>query len=180
LVPLEKTVADINMDGVGGIDLKHPTRSKNYIYVVGDEKLSAGMVDLNRRVKEAMGINLELTKGPNFGSDHFNFQTELVPFIYFSTGYTEHYHKPTDEASTIDYEHLARVTQLIFGTLWEVANQNTRPARIERSHLTLVGYSCPPCPFECDGAVYDHPGQCPVCGMSLAPKYRVSDAPAGD
>jgi hypothetical protein len=183
LFPLEKTVADINMDGVGGIDLKHPTASRNYIYVVGEENLSRELVETNRRVKEATGINLELTPWTNTGSDHFNFQTELIPFIYFSTGLTEHYHQPGDEPGTIDYEHLARVTRLIFGTVWQVANQDERPAGISRSRLTLVGYSCPPCPFECDKEVYEHAGECPVCGMSLAPKYSISPEgtkPGGD
>jgi Peptidase family M28/Heavy metal binding domain len=175
LIPLEKTVANINMDGVGGIDLKHPTGSRNYIYIVGAENLSAEIIDINNRVKETTSINLELTPGPsNFGSDHQNFQTQLIPFIYFSTGLTEHYHQPTDEPATIDYEHLSRVTRLIFATLWQIANQDTRPASVSRTRLTLTGYSCPPCPFECDTEVYKHPGECPVCGMSLAPRYSVS------
>jgi hypothetical protein len=174
LIPLEKTVANINMDGVGGIDLKHPTGSRNYIYLVGAANLSEELIETNRRVKEATGINLELTRGPAInGSDHYNFQTQLIPFIYFSTGLTEHYHQPTDEPATIDYEHLARVTRLIFGTIWQVANQDSRPQSVSRDRLTLVGYACSPCPFECDGEVYGHPGECPVCGMNLEPKYSV-------
>ena len=174
LIPLEKIVADINMDGIGGIDPKHPQGSRNYIYIIGVENLSDELIDINRRVKEATGVNLELTPGrTNYGSDHYSFQQQLIPFIYFSTGLTEHYHQPGDEPATIDYEHLARVTQLIFGTLWQVANQDARPASVSRSRLTLLGYSCPPCPFECDSEVYDHPGECPVCGMNLTPKYSV-------
>ncbi|HEY0405621.1 MAG TPA: M28 family peptidase [Pyrinomonadaceae bacterium] len=172
VVPLEKTVADINMDGVGGIDLKHPTHSQNYIYIVGDGNLSQEMIATNKRIKDVTGINLELTDGPtNFASDQINFQTELVPFIYFSTGYTEHYHTPGDEPNTVDYDHLARVTQLIFGTAWQVANQDARPSSVNRSQLKLVGYVCPPCSYECDETVYAHPGECPVCGMALAPRY---------
>ncbi|MGA9994435.1 MAG: M28 family peptidase [Pyrinomonadaceae bacterium] len=171
LVPLEKTVAEINMDGVGGIDLKHPTKSRNYIYIVGAGNLSQEMIATNKRVNEMTNIKLDLTDGPNFGSDHLNFESEMIPFIYYSTGLTEHYHTVGDEPNTIDYEHLARVTQLVFGTAWQVANQDARPPGVNRSQLTLVGYVCPPCPFECDEVVYDHPGECPVCGMNLVPKY---------
>jgi hypothetical protein len=174
--PLDKTVANINMDGVGGIDAKHPAHSRNYIYVIGAGDLSKELIETNRRVKDLTGINLELTEGRNFPSDQRNFQAQFIPFIYFSTGLTEHYHTPSDEADTIDYEHLARVTQLVFGTAWEVANQTVRPPSIDRSKLTLVGYSCPPCPFECDDAIYDQPGSCPICGMSLAPKYSIAGA----
>lgn len=176
LVPLEKTVAELNMDGVGGIDPKHPTKSRNYIYIVGDAKLSQELIETNRRVKEATNINLDLTSGPPFGSDHFNFQSQLIPFIYYSTGYTEHYHTPRDEPGTIDYEHLARVTRLVFGTAWQIANQDARPQSVNRSELVQVGYVCPPCPYECDTAVYEHPGECPVCGMSLMPKYSSRSA----
>ena len=171
LISLERTVAEINMDGVGGIDPKHPTLSRNYIYVVGAGDLSKEMMDINKRVKEATRVNLELTDGENFPSDQVNFQAQLIPFIYYSTGLTEHYHQPGDEADTIDYDHFARVTQLVFGTAWQIANQDARPRSVDRSQLALEGYVCPPCPFECDDEVHRHPGECPVCGMSLVPKY---------
>jgi Zn-dependent M28 family amino/carboxypeptidase len=171
LVALENTVADIHMDGVGGFDLKHPTGSKNYIYVVGAGDLSRELIDLNRNVNTATGARIELTDHDYFPSDQYNFQTELVPFIYYSTGLTEHYHQISDEPQTIDYDHLGRVTQLIFATAWQVANQDARPTRIDRSKLTVVGYVCPPCNYECDDAVHSEPGQCPVCGMDLVPKF---------
>ncbi len=172
LVPLEKIVAEINMDGVGGIDAKHPAGSRNYIYIVGSGDLSRELIEANRRVKELTNINLDLTEGRNFGSDHLYFQAQLVPFIYYSTGLTEHYHQPSDEAATIDYDHLARVTRLVFGTAWQMANQDARPQSVDRSRLVLEGYVCPPCPFECDTVVHARPGECPVCGMTLAPKYK--------
>lgn len=171
IIPLEKTVADINMDGVGGIDLKHPTHSTNYIYINGTKSLSDELIDINKRIKGTIGSSVELTDGPGFGSDDKSFQAELIPFIYYSTGLTEHYHTPADEPNTIDYDHLARVVQLIFATTWQIANQDAKPQSVNRSQLVLEGYVCPPCRFECDSTVYDHPGECPVCGMPLAPKY---------
>ncbi|HKQ53750.1 MAG TPA: M28 family peptidase [Pyrinomonadaceae bacterium] len=172
LVPLEKIAAEINMDGVGGIDAKHPAGSRNYIYIVGSDDLSRELIETNRRVKELTNVNLDLTEGRQFGSDHLYFQAQLVPFIYYSTGLTEHYHQPSDEAATIDYDHLARVTQLVFGTAWQVANQDARPQSVDRGRLVLEGYVCPPCSFECDTVVHARPGECPVCGMTLAPKYK--------
>ena len=178
LVALEKTVADINMDGVGGIDPKHPQKSRNYIYIVGAENLSQELIETNRRVREVTNSKLELTSGQFSGSDHQSFQLQLVPYIYYTTGFTEHYHQPGDEPNTIDYEHLARVVQLIFATAWQIANQDDRPPSVDRTRLSLLGYSCPPCPFECDTTVYSQPGECPVCGMHLAPKYSGPGASA--
>jgi hypothetical protein len=171
VVPLAQTVANINMDGVAGFDLKHPTQSRNYIYVVGSGELSQELIDTNQAVNRVTGSTLELTDHGYFPSDQFNFQTALVPFIYYSTGLTEHYHQPGDEASTLDYEHLAKVVRLVFATAWQVANDDGRPTAVDRSKLKLVGYVCPPCPYECDDQLYEHPGECPVCGMSLIAKY---------
>jgi hypothetical protein len=172
VVPLEQTVADINMDGIGGFDPNHPTKSKNYIYIVGEKPLSDELQDINKRLNALTGIKLDLTDA-SFPSDQTSFASNMVPYLYYSTGYIEHYHQPGDEAKTIDYAHMARVTQLIFATVWQVANQDARLKSVDRSRLEIEGYVCPPCPFECDAFVHKHAGVCPVCGMNLVPKFKL-------
>ncbi len=172
VVPWERTVADINMDGVGGLDPKHPTGSKNYIYILGTEELSTELIEVTRHLNRTLATNLDLTPNQGFNSDQYNFETQFVPYLYYSTGLTEKYHQPADEANTIDYSHFARVVQLIFATAWQVANQDARVRSIDRTQLTLVGYTCRPCPFACDDQIYTQPGECPVCGMALVPKYK--------
>jgi hypothetical protein len=171
VVPLDRIVADINMDGVAGIDIKHPSASKNYIYVGGAAGISDDLLAINRRMRETIGSSVELTDN-NFPSDSVNFESLLIPYIYFSTGLTEHYHQVSDEASTIDYDHFARVVQLIFANAWQIANQDARIAGMDRRNLEQVGYVCPPCGIECDNVVHDGPGICPVCGMALKPKWE--------
>ena len=174
IVPWEKTVADINMDGVGGIDAKHPTQSKNYIYVIGRDDLSKQLIDDAKRANTSLGTNLELTLGRRFNSDQLNFESQFIPYIYYSTGLTEKYHQPEDEPNTIDYQHFARVVRLVFASAWNAANQDVRPASVDRRQLKLAGYVCPTCPFGCDEEVHQHAGECPVCGMALTPKYEIS------
>src|SRR5262245_63825205 len=41
----------------------------------------------------------------------------------------------------------------------------TFPARTSAADTTK--YVCPPCGLPCDEAVYDKPGSCPKCGMTL-------------
>jgi hypothetical protein len=173
VVPLEKTVANINMDGVGGIDPKHPTASKNYIYLATPEKISDRLLEINARVHKLTASSLELTNGNGrgFTSDDQSFYNMLVPSIYYSTGRTEHYHALGDAPETIDYEHLARVTQLVLAAAWQIANQNEKVSTIDRSKLKQTGYICPPCPFGCDTEIHDRAGVCPVCGMNLMPKF---------
>lgn len=174
VVQWERTVADLNMDGVGGIDPKHPTNSKNYIYILGTEELANELIDLTKHQNRTLGTNLDLTPNQGFNSDQYNFETQLIPYLYFSTGFTENYHQPADEANTIDYDHFARVVQLIFATAWQVVNQEPRIRGIDRTKLTLAGYACRPCPFACDDHVYAQPGECPICGMALVPQYKRS------
>ncbi|HEY8561107.1 MAG TPA: M28 family peptidase [Pyrinomonadaceae bacterium] len=173
VVPLDKTVADINLDGVGGMDANHPTKSRNYIYVASAEKLSDELLAINRQAHRLTGSSLEITDGNNrgFRSDSEGFQNQLVPFIYYSSGKTEHYHRPSDGADTIDYEHLTRVTQLIFASAWQIANQTEKISSVDRSRLKQIGYVCPPCPFDCEAEIHATGGICAVCGMTLMPKY---------
>lgn len=174
VVPLGQTVADINMDGIGGFDPKHPGKSENYIYIVGKERLSDELEEINKRLNETTGVKLELTPSPSyFASDQSSFANHFVPFIYYSTGLTDHYHQPSDEPATIAYDHMARVTRLVLATAWQVANQDARLAHVDRSRLVTEGFVCPPCPFECDAAVHKHGGVCPVCGMHLVPNVRL-------
>lgn len=171
-IPFDRMVADINMDGVAGIDLNHPAKSKNYIYIGAAAGLGQDLVALNQRVKETTGSTLDLSER-DFPSDSVNFGAMMIPYLYYSTGLTEHYHKVTDHADTIDYDHFSRVVQLILATTWQVANQDERIAGVDRSHLSIDGYICRPCGLECDNAVHREPGSCPVCGMALIPKYVV-------
>jgi hypothetical protein len=176
LVPLERIVADINMDGVAGFDPKHPTGSKDYIYVVGSERDSAELMESNRRLNELTGLKLRLDYPPNFSSDQLSFERRFVPFIYFSTGLTEHYHRPSDEPQTIEYNHLARVARLVFANAWQAANQDVPPRGFARGRLASAGgYSCPACGAGCDDLVFEHAGECPVCGMVLLPRVELKD-----
>ena len=70
-----------------------------------------------------------------------------------------------------DYEHLARVTQLIFAAAWQITNQTEKVSSLDRRRLKQIGYICPPCPFGCDTEIHDRAGVCPVCGMNLMPKF---------
>jgi hypothetical protein len=171
-IPLERMVADINMDGVAGSDLNHPTKSKNYIYVGTPAGLGQDLLAINRQVREATGSTIEVSER-DFPSDSVNFGALMIPYLYYSTGLTEHYHKVSDQADTIDYDHFSRVVQLIFATTWQVANQDARIVGVDRSQMVREGYVCRPCGFECDNTVHHEAGSCPVCGMALIPKYVV-------
>ena len=136
-VPLENIVSVLNIDMIGRIDPTHPGESDRYVYIIGSNMISQELHDINVRVNEITGTDLDLNErfnskdDPNrfyARSDHWNFGKHDIPFIFFFTGTHEDYHQPGDEAHKIEYERMADISRLIFGTAWQVANQEKRPA----------------------------------------------------
>ncbi|HEY1199586.1 MAG TPA: M28 family peptidase, partial [Niastella sp.] len=131
--PLNKTTVDLNIDMIGRTDPKRTTGdSTNYVYVVGDDKLSSDL----RPISEAMNkkyTKLELDykynspKDPEriyYRSDHYNFARKGVPIIFYFNGTHKDYHQPSDTPDKIDYKQMAKRAQLVFYTAWEMANRN--------------------------------------------------------
>ena len=130
--PLDKTTVDLNIDMIGRIDPKRKGDSTNYVYVVGDDKLSSDL----KPISEAMNnkyTKLELdykyndpkdTERIYYRSDHFNFARKGVPIIFYFNGTHADYHRPTDTPDKIDYVQMAKRAQLVFYTAWEMANRN--------------------------------------------------------
>ncbi|WP_312900771.1 M28 family metallopeptidase [Chryseobacterium taichungense] len=131
--PLANTVVDLNIDMIGRDDPEN--RGKQYVYVIGSEMLSSQLKVINEEANKRTN-NLELNykyDDPNdpqklyYRSDHYNFAKNNIPVAFFFDGIHEDYHQPTDDVEKIDYELLAKRTQLVFTTAWELAN---RPERI--------------------------------------------------
>jgi hypothetical protein len=132
LFPLDKTTVDLNIDMIGRTDPKRKGDSSNYVYVVGDDKLSSDL----RPISEAMNkkyTKLELDykynapKDPEriyYRSDHYNFARKGVPIIFYFNGTHKDYHQPSDTPDKIDYKQMAKRAQLVFYTAWEMANRN--------------------------------------------------------
>ncbi|HEU4470216.1 MAG TPA: M28 family peptidase [Flavisolibacter sp.] len=133
IFPLDKTTADLNIDMIGRIDPKRTQGdSLNYVYVVGDDKLSSDL----RTISEAANkkyTKLELDykfNDPNdpmriyFRSDHYNFAKNGVPIIFYFNGTHADYHRPGDTPDKINYPLMAKRAQLVFYTAWEMANRN--------------------------------------------------------
>jgi len=131
--PLEKTTVNLNIDMIGRIDPKRKIGdSTNYVYVVGDDKLSTDL----RPISVAMNkkyTKLELDYKYNdpkdkeriyYRSDHYNFARKGVPIIFYFNGTHNDYHRPTDTPDKINYGLMAKRAQLIFYTAWEMANRN--------------------------------------------------------
>jgi Zn-dependent M28 family amino/carboxypeptidase len=134
IFPLDKTTADLNIDMIGRSDASRKTGdSTNYVYVVGDDKISSDLKVISEGVNN-LYLKMELDykfndpKDPNriyFRSDHYNFAAKGVPIIFYYDGMLgADYHRPTDTPDKIQYELFAKRAKLVFHTAWEMANRN--------------------------------------------------------
>ncbi len=131
--PFSKTTVDLNIDMVGRIDpnRKHGD-STNYVYVVGDDKLSSDLhpisVEQNKKyTKLELDYKFNDPKDPErifYRSDHFNFARRGVPIIFYFDGIHKDYHQPSDTPDKINYDILQKRAQLVFYTAWEMANRD--------------------------------------------------------
>jgi len=116
LFPLEKTVAMINLDMIGRNDMDQISIIGKYQY----PKLFSIFDSTNRET-----VNFDL----NFAveefirqSDHFPFMRKDIPTVFFNSGMHDELHRPEDTVGLIIPEKTEKATQLIFLSLWKIAN----------------------------------------------------------
>jgi hypothetical protein len=137
LYPLAKTTVNLNIDMIGRIDPKFKGDSLNYVYVIGDDKLSSDLAPITDSVNQKyIGMQLDRRyndiKDPNryyFRSDHYNFAKKGVPIIFYFNGTHPDYHRPTDTVEKIEFGLMRKRVQLVFYTAWEMANRDAMMKR---------------------------------------------------
>jgi Zn-dependent M28 family amino/carboxypeptidase len=136
IIPLSRTVTDLNIDMIGRVDPDYEKLGNpNYTYVIGSDKLSKELHEMNERANQST-VNLTLDykyndpNDPNrfySRSDHYNFAKNNVPIIFYFTGTHADYHRPTDDVDKINFERMLKVVKLVYTTGWMIANADHRP-----------------------------------------------------
>ncbi len=144
IYPIENTIANLNIDMIGRGDDARPGNN-DFVYIIGSNMLSD---DLDRIGKKANTdyVNITLDEkynnrtDPNrfyYRSDHYNFAKFGIPVIFYFNGVHKDYHAPGDEVSKIDFPMLAKRSQLVYFTAWELANGASRPVVNKNEDGTL-------------------------------------------
>jgi hypothetical protein len=131
--PLEKTTVNLNIDMIGriGNEYMKDKDSANYIYIIGDNKLSSDLTPITESINSTY-TRLKLDrkyndpKDPNrfyYRSDHYNFAEKGVPIIFYFNGVHPDYHRPTDTPDKIKYDLMEKRAKLVFYTAMEMANR---------------------------------------------------------
>ena len=118
-VPLERTVAMVNLDMIG--------RSRNgavTVYGVGTAKEFPALVN---RAAEGLDLKVQQGRSAMIPSDGLPFVSKRVPTLMFFTGLHSDYHRVTDEADRIGCDGLARIARAAARTVREIADAAERP-----------------------------------------------------
>lgn len=129
LYPLERTMANLNVDMVGRSDNRQP--DPQYLYLIGSDRRSTAL----RALAEATAMQLtpklrldyhyDSPQDPQqffYRSDHYRFAERGIPVTFFFNGLHPDYHQPTDTADKIDLPSLRLRAQLILALAWQLAS----------------------------------------------------------
>ena len=137
IVPLDKTVAVLNMDMIGR-DEDSPTwntraaDNTNSVNIVG----TLYNPDLRRVVEtenQKIGLKLDYKtdaddrEGWFSRSDHYPFAVKGVPIVFFNTGEHPDYHTAQDTWDRINYPKMEKITRLVYQSARNIADAPTRP-----------------------------------------------------
>ena len=135
VIPLEKTVANLNIDMIGRWDKAHERNQDSmFVYVIGSDRISTALRETDERTarqwsKLALDYTFNSEKDPNrfyYRSDHYNFAKRGVPVVFYFTGVHDDYHKPTDTPNKIMYGKMAHIARHVFMTAWQLADMPQR------------------------------------------------------
>jgi hypothetical protein len=139
LIPLENTIADLNIDMIGRVDSTH-TKNPNYVYIIGDDKISTELHEINEKsnktyLRMTLDYKYNNADDPNrfyYRSDHYNFAQKGIPVIFYFNGVHKDYHRATDTFEKINFGKMLNTVKLVYFTAWDLANRNERLAKDKR------------------------------------------------
>ena len=103
-VPMDDIAAYLNFDMVG--------RLRDNALTLQATGSSSVWTDLVTELNEGTGFDLSLVPDPYLPTDVRSLNAAEVPSLNFFTGSHEDYHRPTDDAHTLNYEGLDRIVEL--------------------------------------------------------------------
>ncbi|MDJ0785631.1 MAG: M20/M25/M40 family metallo-hydrolase [Myxococcota bacterium] len=103
-VPIEDTVAMVNLDMVGRL-------REDRLVAFGSES-GSGLRELVDAAAEGTGLRIEHQVGAQGPSDQTSFASQRVPVLFFFTGTHPQYHTPDDQVELVEAEGIARVASL--------------------------------------------------------------------
>jgi hypothetical protein len=117
-VPFERVVFAVNLDMIG--------RLRNGTCEVYGVRTAEGLRRLVSRANPDPKLQLDFSWELKDNSDHHTFVSRGIPTLMFHTGLHDTYHRPTDDANTLNAEGMETVSRLAFQSVWS-ASQSPSP-----------------------------------------------------
>jgi hypothetical protein len=119
LLPLENTVAMLNLDMVG--------RNAGDSVSIGGISRSPDLVRINEEENREIGMKLDYSiESYSHRSDQYNFARKKIPFLFYFSGLHQDYHKVSDHADKLNEKKIATIATLAFRVAWRAANTEQR------------------------------------------------------
>jgi len=138
LFPLDKTVADLNMDMIGRVKGvadstdETPMTGPNTVFVITDNQ-SKELVEIANEIDKKSPLDFDYSLSGRdhplqlfSRSDHYNFVEKNIPILFFTTGLHTDYHSPGDVVDKIDFKKMELVTRTMYEIGYTVANRKNR------------------------------------------------------
>ena len=125
-LPMEEIAAYLNFDMVGRLRDNRLT-----VQAVGTSPVWTELVE---ELNESAGFDLAFITDPYLPTDVTSLNRASVPSVGFFTGSHEDYHRPTDDAETLNFAGLDRIAELATAVAIRVATQPDPPVfvRVEQ------------------------------------------------
>ena len=136
-VPIEKTVAEVNMDMVGR-NRDDKAEHQDTVYLIGSDRISTELhnlcIDANAGLPRPLKLDFEMNdpsdpEGFYYRSDHYSYARKGIPVVFLTTGLHPDYHANTDGIDKIDWAKMTRITRLVYEVGRRVADLDRPPVR---------------------------------------------------
>ena len=126
-VPMDQIAAYVNFDMVGRMRDNTLT-----VQALGSSSIWPGLVD---EINGSFDFDLQPVTDPYLPTDAMSLHLAEVPTLALFTGSHEDYHRPTDDAETLNYSDLERIAHYGAAVAARVVNEPTPPdfVRVERT-----------------------------------------------
>ena len=140
LVPLHQIIFNLNNDGGGMAD-------RDIVNVLGINR--TGIADLAISACDEFGLAVNTDGTLEFlfnASDNVSFVSKGIPAMTFSPGFRvfsqdipKHYHRPSDEPETVDYDYYIKFVRAFARTTRNIANSSKKPQWIPGDQYEQAG-----------------------------------------
>ncbi len=174
LVPLDKTIAMLNMDMVGRLK-----DDKLIIYANDTSPVFDPLID---QINKDFGFKIVRQPGGFGPSDHASFYARNLPVLHFFTGTHSDYHRPSDTSDKLNVPGMRRVAQMVAAMTAALAEAPDRPA-FTQSKVSSVTIDAPKSDRPYFGSIPDFGAEQPgygISGVSKGSPAEIGGLKAGD